>query len=271
MPHLVYAAGEEKALGGPRLDYDAAADQFDRRYRAYAYPGIAAALRSLARLPGTERVLEVGCGTGHWLAHFAADGLVAHGIDSSRGMLDLARRRPQALMLCCGRAGHLPYRRAAFDLICCVNALHHFNDPGGFIQQARACLRRGSRLALIGLDPSDPRNHWFLYEYFERTFETDRARYPSVRAILGWMAAAGFEHVTHQTAEHIRNDLIGEAVLGDPFLEKRGTSQLMLLSDAEYAVGRARIEAAVRAAETAGEVLIFRVDLRLALVAGVAR
>ncbi len=257
-------------MGGHKPDYDAAADQFDRRYRAYAYPGIAAALRSLARLPATERVLEVGCGTGHWLARYAEDGLVAHGLDRSRGMLNVARRRPAALHLCCGRAGQLPYRRGVFDLICCVNALHQFNDPKRFIHQARACLRRDGRLALIGLDPSDPRNRWFLYEYFEGTLEADRARYPSVQAILGWMAAAGFERVTHQTAEHIRNDLIGRAVLRDPFLEKQGTSQLMLLSEAAYAAGRARLEAAVRAAEETGEGLIFRVDLRLVLVTGVA-
>jgi 2-polyprenyl-3-methyl-5-hydroxy-6-metoxy-1,4-benzoquinol methylase len=46
---------------------------------------------------------------------------------------------------------HLPGKH--FDMICCVNALHHFDNPKAFLVDVAALLDQNGRLAVIGIDP----------------------------------------------------------------------------------------------------------------------
>ncbi|HEY2735109.1 MAG TPA: class I SAM-dependent methyltransferase, partial [Polyangiales bacterium] len=58
-----------------RTNYDEVAPLFDRRYDETQYPGIEAALQEhITDLPGLS-VLELGCGTGFWLALMLERGL----------------------------------------------------------------------------------------------------------------------------------------------------------------------------------------------------
>lgn len=251
-----------------QVDYDQIAGTFDRRYQAGDYAGTAAALRSLARESAGGRVLEVGCGTGRWLAE--ARPLVAQvfGLDRSPGMLARARQQRAPAHLVCGRAGRLPFAGAAFDLVFCINALHHFAHPRRFVAEARRLLAAGGALAVVGMDPHAGRDRWYLYDYFEGTREIDLARFPSRATIAEWMHTAGFERVEWRLAEHVVHQFRGRDVLEDYFLQKDSTSQLTLLSDEVYAAGLARIEAALARSEAAGETLVFPVDLSIALAIG---
>ena len=139
------------------------------------------------------RILEVGCGTGKWLADLSASTLYAKasrvfGLDLSMGMLRQAHRREPPLRLTRGRAEQLPFPAATFDLVYCVNAIHHFDRPRAFISEACRLLRPGGRLAVIGMDPHGRRESWYVYRYFEGVYETDLRRFPSWADVAGWMA-----------------------------------------------------------------------------------
>jgi ubiquinone/menaquinone biosynthesis C-methylase UbiE len=250
-----------------RIDYDQIAPTYDHRYAAQRYGGVASTLLSLAEDGAAERVLEVGCGTGHWVAHLRSSSGHVYGLDLSPGMLGQA---DQALQHClvCGEAGRLPFAGSVFDLIFCVNALHHFGDKRGFISQAAQALRSGGRLAIIGMDPHTGKDDWCLYHYFEGTREADLARYPAAESIRGWMLEAGFVDVTSGTAERILHSLTGAEVLQSPFMEKGGTSQLALLTEEAYQAGLERIKEDLRQADRPGRRLTFKVDISLALVLG---
>ena len=258
-------------MAEPRVDYDRIAPGYNRRFAVGGTPGVAAGLRALARDLAADRhtlsILEVGCGTGHWLASLEG-GHRLHGLDLSAGMLRQARQRPVALELVRGRAGRLPFAAASFDLVYCVNALHHFEDRHGFVVEARRLLRAGGALAVVGMDPRRARAGWYVYDYFPGTYEADLARFPSWGVVADWMIAAGFGPLAWQTVEEIHDAKHGRAVLRDPFLAQDSTSQLTLLSDEAYAAGLARIEAALAAAEGAGETLTFPTDLALDMLAG---
>lgn len=248
------------------IDYDQISPVYDRRYQAGGPAGVAEWLRGLARQTRGQQALEVGCGTGHWLALLPAQ--VRCGLDPSARMLGRAREKDSSLELVRGAAERLPFGRCAFDLVFCVHALHHFDDPAAFIRQARRVIRPGGALAIIGMDPQMKQDEWYLYHYFPGTCETDQARYPSGDAILDWMEAAGFVQGQRHLAAVIEHDHIGSQVLTDPILLKNGTSQLSLLTDEAFEAGMARIREALRSAEGNGREIVFRTRIALPIVIG---
>lgn len=248
--------------------YDRVAATYDRRYSVSAWPGVSAALQRLAgEYPG-GRLLEVGCGTGHWLEELAPRAARLNGLDLSLGMLLQARARTAAAGLVNARDAALPFPAASIDLAFCVNALHHFPRPADFIAEARRILRPGGTLAVIGMDPHLADTHSYIYDYFPGTRETDLRRYPAVSDLREWMRAAGFTAVESAPAQLIEDALKGEAILTDYWLEKDSTSQLILLSAAEYAAGIARIRAALAAAARRGETPTFAMRQTLMLTLG---
>ena len=250
------------------VNYNQIAPTYDQRYAISPLKGVAAALHALAEIVPVERILEVGCGTGRWLAELEATGSKMYGLDLAGGMLHKANGRMKQAHLTLGRAGRLPFREAIFDLVFCVNALHHFKQPAQFIFEARRLLRTGGALVVVGMNPNRGRERWYLYRYFEGTYETDLHRFPSPGTILEWMIAAGFDKVEWSIAEHILASQRGREVLDDYFLQKHSTSQLTLLTDETYAAGLERIKAALAAAKTAGETLIFPTDISMEILIG---
>jgi ubiquinone/menaquinone biosynthesis C-methylase UbiE len=247
-----------------KVDYNPLAATYDARYAAQRYEGIAQAVRDVAR--GAASALEAGCGTGRWLDEMRPLAGRVVGLDRSVGMLRQAQARPGVLI--CGTACRMPFSAACFDLILCVNALHHFEQPRQFVEEARRVLRPGGRLAVVGFDPQRGADKWYVYQFFDGTYEVDVARYPAWDALRGWMVGAGFAGVTYRVAERITHTFHGREVQADPFLKKDSTSQLVLLSDDAYAAGLAKIEAAIAQAQAAGETAAFRVDIVMGLMVG---
>ena len=118
-----------------RVDYDAVSSEYGRRYDRHRYAGVERAVLDFATSAPTAAVLEVGCGTGHWLALLQPHVATA-GVDLSRGMLEHARQAVPGARLVQARAEHLPWRAGSFDRVLCVNALHHFDDPRAFLADA---------------------------------------------------------------------------------------------------------------------------------------
>lgn len=251
-----------------RVDYDQIAPTYNRRFKGDAQSNTAATLLALTQELGAERVLEVGCGTGRWLADLRRIADQVYGLDLSAGMLVRARGRDTQLRLTRGRAARLPFPAATFDLVYCVNAIHHFDRQQQYVSEARRLLRPGGALAVVGMDPHGRQDSYYIYRYFEGVYENDLARFPSWGTVLDWMTAAGFARVSWSIAERILDPKIGRAVLEDPFLEKDATSQLALLSEAAYAAGLQRIQAAIETAEAAGETIVFPLDIPVGMLVG---
>ena len=265
-----------------RVDYDQLAPTYDQRFVENERSDTAEALlacvrqvcarqvcvRQIAADRGhAPRVLEAGCGTGRWLAELQTVTPHAVGLDLSAGMLRQACRRQVPLSLVHGRAGQLPFADATFDMVCCVNAIHHFDRARAFISEARRLLCPGGRLAVIGMDPHGRRENWYVYRYFDGVYETDLRRFPSWSEIADWMSAEGLA-VECRIVERLWDPKIGRKVLDDPFLRKHSCSQLALLSEEAYKAGLQRIRAALDRAERAGETLVFPVDTPLAMISG---
>jgi len=252
-----------------QVDYDRIAPGYDRRYTVGSEQReIAKALLALAETGGSERILEVGCGTGHWLADLRPATGRLYGLDLSAGMLAQARSREEQLHLARGRACCLPFADACADLVYCVNAIHHFQRQRDFVLEARRLLRPGGALVVAGIDPRAHRHRWYIYDYFVGTYETDLDRFPSWGTVIDWMVEAGFDRIEWRLVEQIKDHKVGREIFADPFLQKGACSQLALLTDEAYAAGLRRIAAALAEAEAKGTPITFAVDLLQAMLIG---
>ncbi|MCI0551191.1 MAG: class I SAM-dependent methyltransferase [Anaerolineae bacterium] len=248
------------------VNYDVIAPKYDARYAQNPLAGVSRELRELVTKSQARDVLEVGCGTGHWVIELHPLVRRIVGLDFSFGMLEQARAQNDTLLLTNGDANHLPFPSARFDLVLSINALQHYTDQRAFITEARRILRADGALAIVNLDPHIGRDQWYLYDYFEGVKAADFRRFPSSGTLLDWMLAAGFVRAEWRVAEHIHQEFIGHEVLDNPFTQKNGSSQLALLSDAAYTAGLDRIHAAI--ASTGDTPPIFVTDQWLTLLVG---
>ena len=244
-------------------DYDQIARTFDKRYERNPYAGVAKALREfIGSQPGLH-ILEVGCGTGHWLEILQAMGRRPVGLDYSAGMLAKAQERVESAALIHGDAQRLPLPANSFDRAFCINALHHFHDKPAFLAEARRILRPGGKLWSVGLDPHHGLDKWHVYDYFPESLKIDRQRYPSSDMLRAWMIAAGFENCATHEVENWTIRVPARQALEQGRLDKAATSQLSVLTDEEYQEGLRRILAEMARAETEGQTLFLTIDLRL--------
>jgi SAM-dependent methyltransferase len=94
-----------------------------------------------------ERVLDLGCGAGRFVAALAAAGAEPVGVEISAAALDRARANvPGADLRLVEPDGSLPLDHRSVDLIWCSEVLEHVADVGHLLIEARRVLRPGGRL-----------------------------------------------------------------------------------------------------------------------------
>jgi ubiquinone/menaquinone biosynthesis C-methylase UbiE len=136
------------------VDYDDIATTYDRRYQENDYSGIEAALVAFVGEHFDQRVLEVGCGTGHWLRCVGGHSRIRlTGLDASAQMLGYAKTQAPRAALAQGAAERMPWANESFDRVFCINALHHFRNKMAFLMEAKRVLRPGGLMMTAGLDP----------------------------------------------------------------------------------------------------------------------
>ena len=249
-------------------DYDSISSQYDKRYQGQEYLGIEQALSTFIGDNRNIGMLEVGCGTGHWLSVMRNQARFVIGLDLSTNMLQRAQSATPDTPLVRGRAELLPYRAQSFDRVFCINAFHHFAEKRKFLIEARRVLRPDGGLMIVGLDPHAGLDRWWIYDYFPETVELDRQRYPSTVEIRENIAQVGFSRYETIVAEHLTLQMPAHTALERGLLAQSYTSQLTILSTKEYQEGMARITQAADAAKVAGEELMLVGDLRLYATSG---
>lgn len=93
----------------------------------------------LERMPysKTDKLLDVGCGTGLGSALFGCE---KFGVDSSIELLKQARQRMPVVR---GLAESLPFADKCFDKLVCLTALHNFGNPEQALKEMkRVCKGR---------------------------------------------------------------------------------------------------------------------------------
>jgi len=210
-----------------------------------------------------DRVLDVGCGTGHLAAAVveASPGTKVDGIDASAAYIDYARSRnaDPRLAFHVGDACAIDYGDATFDRVLSLLVLHFVRRAGEAIGEMRRVAKPG---AVVAAAVWDVRGGFVANRLFYDTAAAldvkaaeRRARnYTRPMTRPGELAAAwrdaGLVDVTETTLQ-IRMEYASFADYWSPFLGKEGpgADYVSSLDAAE----RSRLEAAVRAAYVDGE------------------
>lgn len=98
------------------------------------------------RAAATERVLDVGCGNGLYLAELRRRGIRAVGCDLSPGMLAAAAPHPELVN---GDVTALPFAPAACDVVLAPHMLYHVADRATAARELRRVLRPGGRCVVV--------------------------------------------------------------------------------------------------------------------------
>lgn len=96
--------------------------------------------------PG-ERVLDLGCGAGRFVAALRDAGAEPVGVELAEAALERARGvAPGADLRLVEPDGSLPLEHASVDLVWCSEVLEHVADTAHLLLEARRVLRPGGRL-----------------------------------------------------------------------------------------------------------------------------
>lgn len=244
-----------------QVEYDGVASSYDRRYEQNDYEGVERAVRAFVGVERGRSILEVGCGTGHWLRILSGRAAHVVGVDPSRAMLERARTKAPAAVVAQARAEALPWCSASFDRSICINALHHFTEPATFFREARRTLCPGGGLLVVGLDPHVGVDCRWIYDYFPAALQADRKRYLATSAIRRLMAEAAFTDCATEEVQRFPAEISFRAALSRGLLERTSISQFMVIDAEDYDRGVMRLR---KAQATNGEAdLMLRADLRL--------
>lgn len=93
------------------------------------------------------RVLDVGCGNGYIISHYADEGANTIGIDFTNVGIRLSRRRFEINKLqgnfCMADGQSLPFKNNSFDCVCCMGVLHHMLNPKEAAREIHRVLKPG--------------------------------------------------------------------------------------------------------------------------------
>ena len=108
--------------------------------------------------PYHGRLLDVGCGTGHWSRFFHSLGFRVQGIDISEEMIRVARRFDADCEFEVANACELPFQEASFDAAAIMATLEFIAAPAIVLQEMARCVKPGGRLMVGTLNRMAPLN-----------------------------------------------------------------------------------------------------------------
>jgi SAM-dependent methyltransferase len=225
-------------------DYEAIAARYDEDRARWSFPRDEI-IDELLGAHDTVRVLDVGTGTGRWLAAqrgFYGDARVAWlGLDPSPAMLAEAQSKAMPALVRAGGAV-LPLATASCDYIATSYAFHHIVDKAGALDEVARVLRPHGVFRMNNIEPAAAADSW-VYGFFPETMAIDAARFWPADRIGDAVGARGFS--VDIALEGGRQELRAVEALADA--ERRVISQLAELDDSAYARGLERLRAAASA------------------------
>jgi len=150
--HLFSSKFREKNTGKEAVirEYDRLAPKYDERWSRYIRLSVQETIRRLD-FRASERLLDIGCGTGTLLGIIAGSfpDAVLYGIDPSSEMLAAAKKRLGCRTdLRVGMAESLPFDDDYFDVAVSSSSLHYWRHPETALTEIVRVLKPNGRVVI---------------------------------------------------------------------------------------------------------------------------
>jgi len=145
-----------------------------------------------------ERVLDLGCGEGHFLKALREAGADPVGVEIAEAAVKRARTNvPGADVRLTEPDGSLPLGHNEIDLIWCSEVLEHIPDVGHALLEMRRVLRRGGRALITVPHHSRLTGAVIALTRFERHFDPlgQHVRFYSRRSMTRTLETFAFEDI----------------------------------------------------------------------------
>ena len=142
-----------------------------------------------------ERVLDLGCGAGRFLAVLREAGAEPVGVEVAQAAAERARENvPGADVRLLEPDGSLPLGHGEVDLVWCSEVLEHIADVGHALLEVRRVLRRGGRLLLTVPFHGRLQAAAIALARFDAHFDPlgQHVRFFTARSLARTLEAAGF-------------------------------------------------------------------------------
>src|SRR4030043_946145 len=139
----------EYLLNKTKEDYNLIAEDFSRT-RFKIWPEITFLLDKYTS--AGEKILDLGCGNGHFFGYFRSKGADYFGNDISEKLIEIAKKEHPGGNFQVSDALSLPFPNAFFDKIFCIAVFHHMPSEElriKFLEEAKRVLKEKGILVLI--------------------------------------------------------------------------------------------------------------------------
>jgi ubiquinone/menaquinone biosynthesis C-methylase UbiE len=182
--------------------------------------------------PLSSRILDVGCGPGHVTQALAQRGFDVTGVDRSRRLLEIAKRRSSRrnipLRFLRTPSHNLPFADASFDCSLATGVIYWIEHPESTLREMVRVTRPGGTVSL--LDPHCSMSVSRMRHYAAESTLTRR----DTRKLIAWATAASFNRRFEETELHkmlVRAGLVNvsfERRLGGMVLFSKGLVPTLL-------------------------------------------
>jgi ubiquinone/menaquinone biosynthesis C-methylase UbiE len=154
---LAEAKSTFKQESASSFDFGRIADSYDKWYstaRGFVYDRLEkkAIDRLLPNGDNGSRLLEVGCGTGHWSEYFSNRGFEVTGVDISKEMIEVAKNKHIAKSQFQVADGeNLPFADESFDLAVAVTTLEFTANPEKMVSEMARCVKKPAGKLIVGV------------------------------------------------------------------------------------------------------------------------
>ncbi len=117
-------------------------------------------------LPGRGdglKLLDIGCGTGHYLSRFRQRGFEVAGVDNCKEMLKYSRAQNPASTILYADAEKIPFPDNTFDFLLCVEVLRYLPNPSVYLREMARVLKPQGVCLATALPALNLNGYWFIH------------------------------------------------------------------------------------------------------------
>jgi ubiquinone/menaquinone biosynthesis C-methylase UbiE len=195
------------ALSSGGEDYDKASKIYAKNRISVGLGGILGACQINDIKPSNSSIVDLGCGSGNYLTALSPYFKHCVGLDMSRGQIDQARLKVEALdatnieLFVCD-ARQVPLTTGSFDVALVSLMLHHVrsSDSDHFIEQQKVLdeatrLLNDCSIVIISScrDHQIERGAWYCELFPKRVIDQRKSFYPSLDVLQAHLKKRGFD------------------------------------------------------------------------------